>query len=294
MMFAAFKRHPSTAGMLALLTQTSFLLFAFSNKPAFADPPREMKAGLRFEQFEKEFDRQAARRYRLVDLSIFKVESRDLYAGIWEKREEPFWALRHGLKPMEFQKEADKLREMQLRLVYISGKGGGGREKYAGIFERKVDGPEHQYWLNMPAADFEKKQTELEGDGFRLIGFTGFELSGAVRYGGIWEKGEQPGLQIELGQSNARFRKSIRDLPKKGFRLRRVCAFVWKRQDRYACVWEESKNRKQEIRLRMTSKGLTKTDRQMSKRGFHPVQVSGCFLAGRVRYVAVWEKAGKE
>ncbi len=280
----ASRIRSSTASLMATL-----LILGSLVTPATAAPPREMKIAMEFEEFEKEFDRQLARKFRLIDMSVFKLGSRDLYTGIWEDRADPVWLMRHGMKPDEFEAKIKEFGEMEYVMTHISGKGGGGREKYAAIWER-YPGRDMSYWSRLLANDFEKKHNEQTKRGFRLNRMTAFELSGNVVHGGIWEKADPNGRHVRLGQSYTTFQRDLRTNPKKGWRLAQVCTFTLNKQDRYSCLWVEESGPKQEIRVRLTASGVKNNNERFAADGMQPVQICGYAMGTSDRYVVIWEQ----
>lgn len=258
----------------------------------FAGPPREMKLDMDFDAFNAEFDRQTERGFRLIDVSIYQVGPRDLYSGIWEERPEPKIALRHGLVRATLQEKTDELAKDRYGLVYLDGKGGGGREKFAGIWA-PCDGLLPQVWVGMAPAEFNEKHAELEQQGCRITDLSTYELNGQILSAGLWNKGDDlPETAIDGNLTARQLLAAVRKKPLEGFRISRLSACIVNGQDRYTCLWKKTDGPAQEVRSLMSKSALTRISRQMETKGLQPVQVSAFAVRNVTKFTVVWEDNG--
>jgi len=256
---------------------------------AIAGPPREMKLDMEFEEFEKEFDRQTARGFRLIDVSIYQVGTRDLYSGIWEERSDPAIAWRHGMRRDGLKEKTDEMAADRYGLIYIEGKGGGGREKFAGIWE-PCTGLFPQVWIGMNAVEFKKKYDELAAQGFQMTSLSAYELQGQILLAGLWNKGDEfPEAVLEANLTARQLAAVVRRKLDEGFRISRLSACLVKGQDRYTCLWKKMDGPTQDVRVGMSTAALKRFSRQMDQKGLQPVQVAVFAKGNQIRYSVVWE-----
>jgi hypothetical protein len=256
---------------------------------AVAGPPREMKLDMEFDAFEKEFDRQTARGFRLIDVSIYQVGTRDLYSGIWEERADPPIALRHGMSRDELLEKTAELAEDRYGLIYIEGKGGGGREKFAGIWE-PCTGLFPQVWIGMNSVEFKKKYDELAAMGFQMTSLSAYELDGQILLAGLWNKSDEfPEAVLEANLTMRQLSAAVRRKLDEGFRISRLSACLVKGQDRYTCLWKKMDGPIQDVRVGMSATALKRFSRQMDQKGLQPIQISVFANGKQLRYSVVWE-----
>jgi hypothetical protein len=255
---------------------------------AFAGPPREMKVDLEFDDFNAQFDKQLERGFRLIDVAIYKVGTRDLYSAIWEKRADPPLAFRHGLTRPNLERKITELANEQYGMVYLEGKGGGGREKYACIWE-PCTGEFPQVWVGMDPEQFKAKHTELQGKQYSISNLTAFELNGQVVCGGIWQKENLPTSAVQINLSAGKFKLALKKKPAEGFRLSRLCSYILQGKEFYSCLWTKQEGPKQEVRSGLSTIAAKRVTIQMQKKNMHPKQIAVFLQGSRLRYAVLYE-----
>jgi hypothetical protein len=253
-----------------------------------AGSPREMKLDMEFDAFNTEFDEREKKGFRLIDVAIYKVGTRDLYSAIWEQRADPPFAFRHGLTRQNLERKIKELTDQKYAMVYIEGKGGGGREKWAGIWEPcTTEFP--QVWAGMTAEQFKAKHTELQAKQYSISNMTAFELNGQVICGGIWQKENLPESAVQLNLSVGKFKLALRKKPAEGFRLSRLCSYMLRGKDFYSCLWTKQEGPEQEVRTGLATIAAKRVTQQMEKKDMQPKQISVFLQGKRLRYSIAYE-----
>ena len=181
--------------------------------------------GLNATDFQKAFDKLAGEGYRPVWVNGYTVRNTDLYAAIWEKRDGPAWAARHGLNAASYQKAFDKFAAEGYRPTCVCGYGSKGEDRYAAIWEKR-DGPDSEARHGLNAADYQKTFDKLAGDGFRLVCVSGYSVGGEDRYAAIWEKRDGPDWEARHLLGPAAFQKETDKLTRDGFRFTCVSGYT--------------------------------------------------------------------
>ena len=273
-----------------LFTTSVFLLGLIIAAPrAFAGPPRELKLDMEFDDFNSYCDKQTEKGFRLIDVSIYKVGARDLYSAIWEQRADPLQTIRHGRTRADLERDITELVDAKYKLVYLEGKGGGGREKYAGLWEPCLtEFP--QVWVGMSPEEFRTKHAELQGKEFSISDLTAFEFNGLVLCAGIWKKENLPTTAVQINLSAAQFKLAMKQKPMEGFRVVRLCAYTLQGAEVYSCLWTKQEGAKQEIRVALPATGIKRVNVQMEKEMMQPIQISVVMASNGPRYSIVYEE----
>ena len=124
-------------------------------------------------QYQQEFETLKQQGYRLVDITGYNVGGQDRYAAIWEKRQGPGWAARHGLTSAQYQHEFNTLTQQGYRLARISGWRSGDAAHYAAIWE-KTQGPAWVARHGMLSDTYQEVFDKLKKEGYRLRHVSGY------------------------------------------------------------------------------------------------------------------------
>ncbi|MBT9312835.1 hypothetical protein [Leptothoe kymatousa] len=79
--------------------------------------------GMSSSQYQAKFDELTADGYRLAHVSGYRVNGRDRYAAIWEKRSGSAWVARHGMSSSGYQSAFNNYVDDGYRLISVSGYG---------------------------------------------------------------------------------------------------------------------------------------------------------------------------
>jgi hypothetical protein len=115
------------------------------------------------------------------------VGSQDLYAAIWEQRDDFAWQARHGLTSEQYQQAFDELLDQGFRPVCVSGYGVDGQDLYAAIWEQR-DGSAWQARHGLTSEQYQQAFDELVGQGFKLTHISGYGVDAQDLYAAIWER----------------------------------------------------------------------------------------------------------
>ncbi|MDQ3814609.1 MAG: serine hydrolase [Armatimonadota bacterium] len=150
-------------------------------------PEWAARHGLSSADYQKAFDDFSKKGFRLVYISGYAVSNQPQFAAIWEKSAGPAWTARHNLSSADYQKAFTDLAKQGYRLKVVSGYTVGGKDFYAGIWDKSA-GPASTARHGLSAADYQKAFNDLGGQGYRLKMVSGYQVGGADRYAAIWEK----------------------------------------------------------------------------------------------------------
>jgi hypothetical protein len=143
--------------------------------------------GMTSAEYQQVFNDLKGQGYRLIDVSGYEVSGQDRYAAIWEPRPGPPWEARHGLTSAQYQQRCDDLKGQGYQLVHVSGYGVQGQDLYAAIWEKR-SGPPWQARNGMTSAEYQQVFNDLNGQGYRLINVSGYNIGGQDRYAAIWSE----------------------------------------------------------------------------------------------------------
>ena len=161
------------------------------------------------------------------------------YNAIWDKAGDQRPAV-WGWAPADFAKQVAEMNDQGYKLITLNAlvlpEGG---ERYNAIWA-KTDGDRPAVW-GRERADFNKRESEMERQGYRLIELNTFVLPGAGdRYNAIWTKtgDDRPAV---WGWARADFDKKEKEMEHQGYRLVEVNTFVLPGAgERYNAIWAKT------------------------------------------------------
>ena len=101
----------------------------------YAGPPWLARHGLTSDEYQREFDTQKDRGFRLIRVVGYTLFGQTRYAAIWEQSPGHPGEARHGVPHSTYQSEFDSHVRAGLRLVDVSGFGDGDSARYTTIWE---------------------------------------------------------------------------------------------------------------------------------------------------------------
>jgi hypothetical protein len=213
-----------------------------------------------------------------------------LYAAFWDKGQGPGWQARHGLSAAQFQQEFDSLTRQGYRLVEVSGYSVDDKDTYAAIWEHS-QGPAWVARHNLSAAQYQQEFARLVGQGYRLVGISGYAVSGQDRYAAIWEKSQGPAWVARHGLSAAEYQEEFNRLVGQGYRLVDISGYNLGGQDHYAAIWEKSQGPPWVARHGLTSAQYQQEFNTLTQQGYRLARIRGWRSGDTAHYAAIWEKA---
>lgn len=167
--------------------------FAIAGKPQYAaiwekatGPAWVARHGLTSGQYQAEFDKWVKQGYRLKEVNGLGIGNEALYAAIWEKRDGPPWAARHGLTSAQYQAEFDSLAKQGFRLKSVSGYAVGNATRYAAVWE-KTAGRAWAARHGMTPAEYQGEFNNFFYQGYRLTWVNGYVVAGKPRFAAVWQ-----------------------------------------------------------------------------------------------------------
>lgn len=140
--------------------------------------------------FSNRYGEMADRGYRLQDIEIYSGNGRDYYAAIWSpKAPEENVRFYRGLSEAVFSDMANKMREMNFRMIDVEGYYVDDKLLFAASWEELGEGQEALYETSLLVDVFYQKNAEYIAKGYRLIDFDTYAKSvSELRYAGCWVK----------------------------------------------------------------------------------------------------------
>lgn len=251
-----------------------------------ADEARELKL-LTTQGFQREFDRQAARGFRPIDLALFTEQRTTRVAVIFAERSEPLFQVRVNVSAAEIQTAAKEFQPDGFQLVRVAVDPAGKELKYAGIWERRRTAAHVR--LGFDPQQFNEARQKLKAEGSRPIDLVLNVVKGEKLYSAIWDGTAEPERVLESDLTSGEVTSAIERRQGDGFRLLDICGYPVGRSDRYACIWEKSDGPQQQVLMRQTSKGLTRVIKRLESQGFRPARVSAYRMGSGIRFAVVWD-----
>jgi hypothetical protein len=184
-------------------------------------PPFSAHHGLSAAAYQEAFQGLTGRGYRPVHVSGYTVGDEERYAAIFERRDGPPFAARHGLSSVEYQGVFDEFVAEGFRPICVSGYGVAGDDRYAAIFER-CDGPPFAARHGLTAEQYQQAFDDLLRDGYRPVRLSTYAISGSDRYAAIFEQRGGAPLSARHGLTPEDYQHEFDALLRDGFRLVQV------------------------------------------------------------------------
>lgn len=237
-------------------------------------------------KYQTEFNNLNAKGYRVISLTGYTSNGKELYAAIWNKVSGPAWSAKHGLSSVDYQKDFNDKVSKGYRLVCLSGYTVGNQAKFAAVWDKSSGGA----WKakhNMTASDYQKAFDDYSKSGYQLQQVSGYVINGKEYFAAFWEK--KSGSIIARHNLNAAdYQKAFNDFTSKGYHLKSISGYQKGRTDLYAAIWEKST-----YPIWMAKHGLSRINYQhtfdnMYYQGYVPVFVNAFASGSADNYNAIW------
>ncbi len=199
------------------------------------------------------------------------------------------WQARHNMTQAQLQTTFNELTKQGYRMKSVNGYTSGGAELYTGLWV-KEPGSEWYARSGLNQADFQKVFDDYVKQGFRLTWISGYEVSGVVKYAGIFEKIAGPAWEALSNLSAAEFQQKFDTFTKQGYRLTHLCGYASAGAARFAGIFEKMGGPEWQARNNLTAEQYQQTFNDFSKQGYRLKDVSGYNVGGQDYYAAIWEK----
>lgn len=237
--------------------------------------------------FQKKYESQLARGFRPIDMAMFTEKQVSRVAVIWADRKQPEFLVLVGVPAEQLQEKTNEHRARGFRMVRLTADRAGTGFHFSGIWEKREE-PVHVR-TGFAAAKFEADQKQLFDEGSCPLHLTVTSVNGKDYYSCVWDVAGEPKRELERGLTQTEVTRLIPSRAKDGFRIRQVCGYAVGKADRYACVWEKSPGPEQQVTLRQTASGLTRTIKRMQAKNLLPDRISVYPAGGQTRFAVVWE-----
>ena len=177
--------------------------------------------GMTVSRYQMWFNEQVAAGFRPTRVSGYRGRGQDLYAAIFEKNDGRRWAARHRMTSNEFQLEFQRMSDLGLRLVDVSGYHIGQQPRYAALWEER-EGPSWAARHGMNSAQYQKTFDEYARDGYQLVHVSCYRVNAQPLYAAIWEQASGVAWRAAHGLTADEYQTRFEQLANEGFRL--VCA----------------------------------------------------------------------
>lgn len=142
----------------------------------------------------------------------------------------------------------------------------------------------------LTSAQYQAAFDDLGAQGYRLTHVSGYNVDGAVRFAGIWEKKSGPAMVARHNMTSAQYQAEFDSLAQQGYRLTVLDGYESGGQARYAAIWEQKSGPAWTARHGMTSAQYQAELTAMSGLGFRLTSVQGYAVGSTIYYAAIWEQ----
>jgi Bacterial tandem repeat domain 1 len=220
--------------------------------------PWSARYGLTAAQYQQELDRMTGLGYQPVWVSGYGYGSQSRFAGIWEKKPNPnIWAMRFGMKYVEYEEELLKRQGEGYDLMQVSSYNVDGLPLYAAIWEKRSS-VNATHVRNLSSTDYQDAFNNLIAQGYTPVqtsianksipkeepGCVFFCYGELMRvpiasYTGIFVKKPGNGWASRHGMTADEYQQQFNIWTAKGYRLVNVSGADVGGQIRYAAIWEK-------------------------------------------------------
>ncbi|KAA3605424.1 MAG: VCBS repeat-containing protein [Planctomycetota bacterium] len=267
----------------------SFTLLCLGSPSSMASPQTPeavVQVDLRVDQYQINFQRNAEKGYRLVDVVGYQVNETLLYATVWKKGRDVPWQAQHSVSLSQFQTTYDRWKSQGYRLTCLNGYSYRGNTYFAMIWEKR-SGPE---WISnaaVSAQDYQNQFLQMTKLGYRLTHLNAYLLHGKLHYAVLWEKSpaswiSQHSLSTEAIQLN-----NVKNY-QKGYRMTDICSFPNGRQVSYGGIWAKTGGRSRVMRHGRAKNLFLHDVTSLAKRGFSLRHISVVSYP-KLLFSGIWE-----
>jgi len=146
-------------------------------------------------QAQTEFNNNTKNGYRLIFITCYESGNTAYYASIYEKSAGPAYYAHFGMDADEYQQKYNDYTGQGFRLTVVSGCNVGGKDYYAGIWEKK-SGPLGFAKHGIKGNNYQNVSDNFFYQGYKPVFITAFASSGTERFNGIWENTNMSGTDI--------------------------------------------------------------------------------------------------
>jgi CubicO group peptidase (beta-lactamase class C family) len=149
------------------------------------------------------------------------------------------WEVRYGMTASEYQSKFGQFVDGEgLRLVDVSGYGGGSEDRYAAIWA-DVAGPAWRANHGLTPSGYDAKFQTYKEQGFRPTGISAYTSGGTPRFAGIWEAVDGHRWSVRRGLTAAQYQSVLDDHVDRGYRPTDVTGYVRDGEAHYAAIFEQ-------------------------------------------------------
>jgi hypothetical protein len=213
------------------------------------------------------------------------------YASVWVQEAGPGWHARHNLTADEYQAAFDLLLAQNCRLIDVSGHGGGGEERYAGIWVQG-DGPAFRARHRADADQWQQFFDESTSQGFRPTNISCYSVGNQGLFAGVFEQSPGAPFAARHNITGDEYQQAFDELTGQGFRPVKVSGCSLNGEERFAAIFEQRDGPAFTARHRIGADEYQQAFDQLTGQGFQPTCVSGYNHNGEDRYAAIFEQVG--
>lgn len=197
------------------------------------------------------------------------------------------WTARHGLPPLDYQTEFNKMVGAGYRLIHVDGFARGESTAFNTIWVKKT-GPDWQANHGLTAAQFQADFNKKVKAGYRLMHLDGYSEGGQAKYAAIWEK-KGGTWRARHGMKSNQYQDEFNKNQREGYRLIQIEGFNVGRRVFFNAIWEKGRGSDQLARHGMNTSEYQTAFTNNFQAGYTIQIVDGYILDGQPRFVAVWE-----
>lgn len=182
--------------------------------------------------------------FRPLVIAAYPNGNETLFAGVWvQNKENIAWSSHRNLTGAEYGDLYTQKRAAGFRLVDMEAYQTSSGLRYSAIWYDNVDNKTWTQWRDMSRDSYQQKVDELGAQGYMVVDFESYQISGNTRYAAIWEKKPGYAAQVRTDRTETAFANLWRQYRDMGFRLVDFERYATENGDRYGGVWVENDSR---------------------------------------------------
>lgn len=195
---------------------------------------------LRAEEFQDNFDAYLGRGLRPFSLSAHTVEGNVRFSGLWEQRAGEVRFNSVGQSAEQFEKTSDVHEKQGFQVKQVVGYTIDGEPRFSALWEKDTDAEPSETRLDLTAENFPQTSKGLANRGYRPASLKGYEVEGAARFTGVWEKRSGVEFDAEPALTEKDLERTGRQLTRLGYTPISISGYTVAGKTRFAAIWEKA------------------------------------------------------
>lgn len=258
----------------------------------FLEAKNVTKHRLSEKAYSELFLSQTQKGNKLTHIEGYEAGGKLYYAAIFLKSDGVAWKSHHKMSETVYRNKYKSYKEEGYSLTHVSAFTVGGKDYYAGIWEKRDRG-KYLSHHRMTAEKYQELYATYKSKNYRLTLVDGYVVNGKTRYIAIWAKKNGPSLRTHHGMTSDSYQKKAEAYVKDGYYIVYVSGYTVGGKDYYAAIWHKKTTKGMAARHRLNGKNYQSTFDNMYYQSFSLKHISAYTYKGKAAYAAIWESNNK-